>query len=72
MFDAFCDALEVKNGTIAGPGGFGVQHALVAWASFWIDVYYNYGKYCTVGCITMPLTFLSCNCLACGVGTTVL
>ena len=44
-FVLFCDSLEVdNNGTIAGPGGFGVTHALNAWADFWNNSYYSYGE----------------------------
>ena len=37
--DAFCDALEVKNGQVAGPNGWGVDHALKAWGKVWTDGY---------------------------------
>ncbi|TBU33004.1 peptidase S28, partial [Dichomitus squalens] len=39
-FFEFCDALEVKNGVSAGPKGWGLQHALQAWGSFWNNTYY--------------------------------
>ncbi|EIW61562.1 peptidase S28 [Trametes versicolor FP-101664 SS1] len=39
-FHAFCDALEVKNGVSAGPKGWGVAHALPAWAAHWTGGYY--------------------------------
>ncbi|KAF8914245.1 serine carboxypeptidase S28-domain-containing protein [Gymnopilus junonius] len=38
FFD-FCDALEVKNGQIAPASGFGLEHALQAWGSFWKNGY---------------------------------
>ena len=40
VFFEFCDALEVENGTSAGPEGFGLDHALEAWGSFWNATYY--------------------------------
>lgn len=43
LFDQFCDALEVKNGVIAGANGWGYQHALNAWANWWTTFYYEYG-----------------------------
>jgi len=33
-FNAFCDALEVKDGVAAGPSGWGLEHALDAWGAF--------------------------------------
>ncbi|KAI0063287.1 peptidase S28 [Artomyces pyxidatus] len=33
FFD-FCDHLEVKNGTMAPAGGWGVDHAVAAWANY--------------------------------------
>lgn len=39
-FHAFCDALEVKNGVSAGPKGWGLAHALPAWAAHWTGGYY--------------------------------
>ncbi|TFK90871.1 peptidase S28 [Polyporus arcularius HHB13444] len=40
-FFEFCDALEVKNGVSAGPKGWGLQHALQAWGTFWTKTYYS-------------------------------
>ncbi|KAI0832760.1 peptidase S28 [Trametes gibbosa] len=40
QFFEFCDALEVKNGVSAGPKGWGLQHALQAWAAHWTGGYY--------------------------------
>ncbi|KAJ8469607.1 hypothetical protein ONZ51_g8879 [Trametes cubensis] len=40
LFFDFCDALEVKNGVSAGPNGWGLQHALQAWGSYWTNTYY--------------------------------
>ena len=34
-FHRFCDALEVKDGVPAGASGWGLDHALKAWGSFW-------------------------------------
>ena len=39
-FFEFCDALEVKDGVNAGPNGWGLDHALTAWSSFWTGGYY--------------------------------
>ncbi|KAH9858662.1 peptidase S28 [Lenzites betulinus] len=41
LFFEFCDALEVKNGVSAGPNGWGVEHALQAWAAHWTGGYYE-------------------------------
>ncbi|KAF9535134.1 serine carboxypeptidase S28-domain-containing protein [Crepidotus variabilis] len=38
-FYHFCDALETKNGKVAGADGWGVDHALQAWGKFWTDGY---------------------------------
>jgi len=40
QFFQFCDALEVKNGVSAGPEGWGLEHALNAWGTYWADTYY--------------------------------
>ena len=37
--DAFCDVLEVKDGQVAGPSGWGVDHALKAWGKVWTGGY---------------------------------
>ncbi|KLO08444.1 peptidase S28 [Schizopora paradoxa] len=42
QFFNFCDALEVKNGVSAGKGGWGVDHALTAWGSYWNSTYYSF------------------------------
>jgi hypothetical protein len=40
LFFQFCDALEVAtNGTIAPASGFGLNHALDAWSSFFNTTY---------------------------------
>ncbi|KAJ7625515.1 serine carboxypeptidase S28-domain-containing protein [Roridomyces roridus] len=39
IFFQFCDALEVKNGVNAPASGWGVDHALSAWSSFWTETY---------------------------------
>ena len=45
FFD-FCDALEVDaDGNVAPEGGFGAEHALKAWASYWNSTYLNLGKW---------------------------
>ncbi|KAI6044406.1 peptidase S28 [Pisolithus marmoratus] len=41
MFFQFCDALEVKSGQIAGPGGWGLENAIQAWGGFWNSTYYQ-------------------------------
>jgi len=43
-FTRFCDALEVKDGKVAGPGGWGVAHALQAWGRFWKEGYLSNRK----------------------------
>ncbi|KAI6044410.1 peptidase S28 [Pisolithus marmoratus] len=42
MFFQFCDALEVKSGQIAGPGGWGLENAIEAWGGFWNSTYYQH------------------------------
>lgn len=42
MFFQFCDALEVKDGVIAGPGGWGLENAIYSWGNFWNTTYYNF------------------------------
>ncbi|KAG6330296.1 hypothetical protein ID866_8793 [Astraeus odoratus] len=44
MFFQFCDALEVKNGQIAGVDGWGLDNAIQAWGGFWNSTYYKLGK----------------------------
>ncbi|KAJ7682355.1 serine carboxypeptidase S28-domain-containing protein [Mycena polygramma] len=39
QFFNFCDALEVKNGVNAPEEGWGLDHALAAWSSYWSDTY---------------------------------
>ena len=34
IFYDFCDALEMQNGTAAGPNGWGLEHALDAWGAY--------------------------------------
>lgn len=41
-FFTFCDALEVKNGTAAGPKGWGLEHALDAWGKYETQYVANY------------------------------
>ncbi|KAJ3985743.1 serine carboxypeptidase S28-domain-containing protein [Lentinula detonsa] len=38
-FYNFCDALEVKNGTVASAGGWGLDYALAAWGAYWRSSY---------------------------------
>lgn len=45
QFFEFCDALEVKNGENAPQTGWGLDHALSAWGSYFKDVYYPLSKY---------------------------
>ncbi|KAJ3558317.1 hypothetical protein NM688_g1004 [Phlebia brevispora] len=40
VFFEFCDALEVKDGVNAPASGWGLDHALPAWATFWTETYY--------------------------------
>jgi hypothetical protein len=40
-FFEFCDALEVKDGVNAPSTGWGLDHALTAWGSFWNSTYLN-------------------------------
>ena len=44
LFFEFCDALEVKDGVNAPPTGWGHEHAIYAWGSFWNNTYYAHGK----------------------------
>ncbi|TFK43800.1 serine carboxypeptidase S28-domain-containing protein [Crucibulum laeve] len=39
QFFNFCDALEVKNGVSASATGWGLDHALAAWGSYWTTSY---------------------------------
>ncbi|KAJ6475650.1 serine carboxypeptidase S28-domain-containing protein [Mycena vulgaris] len=39
QFFNFCDALEVKNGVNAPAAGWGLDHALGAWSSYWSTTY---------------------------------
>jgi len=39
QFFNFCDALEVKNGVNAPAAGWGLDHALDAWSSYWSTTY---------------------------------
>ena len=34
-FFNFCDALEVKDGEVAGPDGWGLEQALAGWGSYY-------------------------------------
>lgn len=40
-FFEFCDALEVKDGENAPPQGWGLEHALQAYGSWWTNTYYQ-------------------------------
>lgn len=40
QFFQFCDALEVKNGVDAPTTGWGLDHALAAWSSYFKNEYY--------------------------------
>ena len=42
MFFQFCDALEVKDGVSAGPDGWGLDNAIMAWGNFWNTTYYTF------------------------------
>ncbi|KAF5387993.1 hypothetical protein D9615_000647 [Tricholomella constricta] len=41
QFYNFCDALEVKDGKNAPATGWGLEHALSAWSSYFKDTYYS-------------------------------
>ncbi|KAJ3558315.1 hypothetical protein NM688_g1003 [Phlebia brevispora] len=45
-FFQFCDALEVKNGQVAGLSGWGLNTALQQWSTYWYD--YGYGDFCGI------------------------
>lgn len=40
-FYQFCDALEVKDGVSAESHGWGLDHALNAWGTYWNTTYYK-------------------------------
>ncbi|KAG6918838.1 hypothetical protein DXG01_011243 [Tephrocybe rancida] len=40
QFFKFCDALEVNAGKVAPASGWGLDHALAAWGSYWRTTYY--------------------------------
>jgi len=44
MFFNFSDALEVKNGVSAPATGWGLEHAIHSWGSFWNNTYYAHSK----------------------------
>ncbi|KAJ8474948.1 hypothetical protein ONZ51_g6894 [Trametes cubensis] len=39
MFE-FCDAMEVKDGKVSGPNGWGLDHALAAWIDYYNSTYF--------------------------------
>ncbi|KAJ7124302.1 serine carboxypeptidase S28-domain-containing protein, partial [Mycena epipterygia] len=41
QFFKFCDALEVKDGVNAPVSGWGLDHALDSWASYWNSTYFT-------------------------------
>ncbi|KAG6854358.1 hypothetical protein C0991_007863 [Blastosporella zonata] len=41
QFYRFCDALEVKNGISAPASGWGLNHALAAWSSYFKNIYFS-------------------------------
>jgi len=41
LFFEFCDALEVEDGVNAPETGWGLEHAINAWGSFWNNTYYT-------------------------------
>lgn len=45
QFYRFCDALEIKDGVHAPASGFGLEHALAAWGTYWRDIYLSGCKY---------------------------
>ena len=50
LFYKFCDALEVKNGQIAPESGWGLQHALNAWGSYFKETYLSICEYDILSC----------------------
>ncbi|KAH9886026.1 peptidase S28 [Cubamyces lactineus] len=56
-FYSFCDALEVKDGEVAGEDGWGLEHALAAWGS-----YYKDGPFLQSECESLGISSLS-TCL---------
>ena len=63
-FFEFCDALEVKNGVSASAKGWGLQHALQAWGTFWNETYYAGREWYSLGTLCIVLT--NRNCSVCG------
>lgn len=45
QFFDFCDALEVKDGVSAPESGWGLDHALAAWGSYWNTTYYALSEF---------------------------
>lgn len=45
QFTKFCDALEVKDGEVAGEEGWGLENALASWGGYWRDTYYSLREY---------------------------
>ena len=43
-FYEFCDAIEVHDGQIAGPNGWGLPLAWQLWGRFWFDEYIYDGR----------------------------
>ncbi|KAI1784395.1 serine carboxypeptidase S28-domain-containing protein [Ganoderma leucocontextum] len=41
LFYHFCDALEVQNGVSAPASGWGLDHALQAWGTYWKSTFYG-------------------------------
>ncbi|KAI0065740.1 peptidase S28 [Artomyces pyxidatus] len=39
VFYDFCDAIEVKDGVSAPASGWGLEHALTAWGTYWTSTY---------------------------------
>ncbi|KAI0332896.1 peptidase S28 [Cubamyces sp. BRFM 1775] len=56
-FYQFCDALEVKDGQVAGPDGWGLENALAAWGS-----YFKHGPYLQSTCGSLDSSTLG-TCL---------
>ena len=45
-FFEFCDALEVESdGEVAGPSGWGLDHALAAWGSYYEESFIQTREY---------------------------
>lgn len=51
QFFQFCDAIEVKNGVNAPAAGWGLEHALEAWSSYWTTTYLALSAWTFSACV---------------------